>query len=312
VKELAHVFRERFHFETEVVELNHRSKPQRQMDRVVTTFVETYDQPRNLLFVYYTGQAIQYKNAGRLEFLPSLDPSKAGGNSTSGQINWYKTEEFLCSDEVDGDVLAILDTTYASKGDTDHISEDVSNSNYRDQKTTRRFQLINSCDQIPPGPESFTRMLIDSLKELHEHDDDSTFSTQDVYQRIEMRRPGSSSELRCLLPDKRHILLTPMVQSGLDTSVPQQHHRRPGRGYLKLGFEIRDASLEEGQVDYLAKVLSGVLVNQFIGLRGIDFLGFERRGNISLFDIVFLKLRVARNWKRLVARRKAERAGAVE
>ncbi|KAI4910454.1 hypothetical protein J4E90_007890 [Alternaria incomplexa] len=117
VKELAHVFRERFHFETDVVELNYQSKPQRQMDRIVTTFVETHDQPHNLLIVYYTGHATHYKNAGRLELLPSAEPSAAGGSPTSGQINWYKTEDFLCSDEVDGDVLAILDTEYASNGD---------------------------------------------------------------------------------------------------------------------------------------------------------------------------------------------------
>ncbi|KAI4649772.1 uncharacterized protein J4E79_009617 [Alternaria viburni] len=212
---------------------------------------------------------------------------------TSVEINWYKTEDYLRSDEIDGDVLAILDATYASNGNTGHVPEDVSNSNYRDQETTRRFQLMNGCGQIPPGRLSFTRRLIDGLKELHERTNNSAFSTQDLHQCIEMRPPGTSPELWSLLPDKRHIPLTPMVQLGLDARVPQQHRKRPGRGYLKLGLEIRDASLEQEQVDYLAKVLSRALDKQFIGLRGIDWLGFERREKefISFSENLALKLR---------------------
>jgi len=313
VRELENVFRDRFHFETDVAELSHRSKPQHQMDRVLTTFVENHDHPHNLLIVYYTGHAVHYKNAGRLEFLPSLESSTARGTSTSGQINWYKTEDYLRSDEIDGDVLAILDATYASNGNTGHVPEDVSNSNYRDQETTRRFQLMNGCGQIPPGRLSFTRRLIDGLKELHERTNNSAFSTQDLHQCIEMRPPGTSPELWSLLPDKRHIPLTPMVQLGLDARVPQQHRKRPGRGYLKLGLEIRDASLEQEQVDYLAKVLSRALDKQFIGLRGIDWLGFERREKefISFSENLALKLRVIGKWKRLIAKRKAGSASAV-
>ncbi|KAH6868841.1 hypothetical protein BKA58DRAFT_317477 [Alternaria rosae] len=314
VEELERVFRERFHFKTDVVELNHRSKPQHQMDRVLTTFVETYDHPGNLLIVFYTGHSAHYKNAGRLEFLPSLESSTARGTSSGGQINWYKTEDYLCSDEIDGDVLAILDTEYASNGNIRRVSNDESSSNYRDQGTARCFQLINSCDLMPPGPESFTRILIDGLKELHEHNGDSAFSTQDLHQCVEMRRPGTSSKMWSLLPNKRHILLTPTVQSGAGTRVPQQHRRRPGRGYLKLGLEIRDASLEQEQVDYLVRVLLSSLDKPLIGLRGIDWLGFERREKelISFSENLSLKLRVFETWKRLVARRKEDMAGAIQ
>jgi len=307
------VLRERFHFKADVVEFNHGTKPQHQMDRALTTFFETYDRPHNLLIVFYAGCSAHYTNTGRLEFLPSLESSTARGTSTGGQINWYKTEDYLCSDEIDGDVLAILDATYASNGNKGHVYEDVSNSGYRDQEPTRRFQLFNSCDQMPPGPKSFTRILIDGLKELHERNGDCAFSTQDLHQCIEIRQPGTSSKIWSLLPDKRHILLRPMVPSGPDTRVAQQHRRRPGRGYLKLGLEIRDASLEQEQVDYLAKVLSRALDKQLIGLRGIDWLGFERREKvISFSDNSSLILRVFRIWQRFVARRKADRAGAVE
>ncbi|KAI4609127.1 hypothetical protein J4E83_008768 [Alternaria metachromatica] len=279
VEELGHIFQDRFNFEIEVAELNHRSKPQRQMDRIITTFVEAHDQPRNLLIVYYTGHAIHYKNAGRLEFLPSSQPPAAGGTSTSGQINWYKTEDFLCSDEVDGDILAILDTEYASNGDVRHVSNDERDSNYKDQGTARRFQLISSRDNPAPGSESLTRALIDGLKELWERNRTSGFSTQDLHQCIEMNpiRSGISSKMWSLLPNKRHILLTPIAHSENDTCEFQQHRSRPERGYLKLGLELKDSSLDQEQIESLAKILWSSLDNQSIGLQGIDWLGFERR-----------------------------------
>jgi len=249
------------------------------MDRIVTTFVETHDQPHNLLIVYYTGHATHYKNAGRLELLPSAEPSAAGGSPTSGQINWYKTEDFLCSDEVDGDVLAILDTEYASNGDVRHVSNDKSDSNHDDQGTARLFQLISSCNKPALGSESLTRELIDGLNELREENGHSAFSTQDLHHCMEMNpiRYGISSKMWSLLPNKRHILLTPIGQPEHDASEFQQHRRRPGRGYLKLGLELRDSSLNQDQIDHLASILSSSLDDQSIGLRGIDWLGFERR-----------------------------------
>jgi len=283
VEELARVFREQFHFKTDVVELNHQSKPKHQMDRVLTTFVETHDHPDNMLIVFYAGHSAHYKNGNRLEFLPSLESSStARGTSTGGQINWYKTEDYLCSNEIDGDVLAILDTHYASNGSVRHVSKDVSNSNYRDQETTRSFQLIISCDgscnATPPGPESFTRTLIDGLKELQERNGNSGFSTEDLHQCIvkDPRRPGTSSKLWSLRPGP-NIFLTPMEQSGNDTRVRQQHRRSPARAHLKLRLKLRDSSLDQEQIDRLASSLSSLSDDQSIGLRGIEWVRFEHR-----------------------------------
>lgn len=246
----------------------------------MTTFVETHDQPHNLLIVYYTGHAIHYKDAGRLEFVPSSDPSAAGGSTTSGQINWYKTEDFLCSDEVDGDVLAILDTTYAINGDIRHVSNEESDSNHKDQGTARRFQLISSCERPAPGSGSLTRALIDGLKELWERDENSGYSTQDLHQCIEINpiRSGISSKMWSLLSNKRHIFLTPIAQPKNDGAVLEQQRRRPGQGYLKLGFALKDPSLNKDQIDRLASILWSSLDVQSIGLSGIDWLGFERGG----------------------------------
>lgn len=285
------------------------------MDRALTTFVETYDQPNNLLIVFYTGYAIHYENASRLESSPFLGLSTARVTSTGGQINWYKTENILCSDGVDRDVLAILDTLYPSDGNKCHVSNDKGDSNYRDQGTARRFQFINTCGHQAPGPGSLTRALIDGLQKLHERNGNSAFSTQDLHQCIEMdpRRSGLSSEMWSLLQNKRHILLTPMTQSGHDTSVLQQQRRRPGRGYLTLGLEIRDASLEQEQIDRLARILSSSLDNQMIGLRGIEWLGFERREKalLSSSEQLSLKVRAVAQWRRIVARKKSERASVI-
>lgn len=58
VEELNDLFSERFHFNTEIVELDVASKPQHQLNRHMTSFVIDNDGPNKLLIVYYSGHTI--------------------------------------------------------------------------------------------------------------------------------------------------------------------------------------------------------------------------------------------------------------
>jgi hypothetical protein len=302
------VFRDEFQFETEIVGLNHRSKPQLQMDRSLITFIEEYDGPQNLLIVFYAGSSVRYQSTRRLELLPSLSSLTDRGAFTGGQINWYKTEDMLRSDEVDGDVLAILDTPYASNNEVGHIFNEENNYKGGDERTSRRFQLMAACDETTSGAEnqSFTRALIDGMMRLLKDDSCPSFSTQKLHQSIEKvsARSGTTSLIWSLLPNKDHIFLAPLEFSATRRSKA----RLRGRGYLKLGLEIRDASLEEPQIEYLAGALSALLDKELIGLRRIDWLGFEPRKEalMSFTEHLSLRKSAAHQWKRIVAKKKQE------
>ena len=302
------MFYDEFHFETDIVELDHRSKPQHQMDRSLITFIEKYDGPQNLLIVFYAGCSVRYQSTRRLELLPSLHSSTDRISFTGGQINWFKTEDMLRSDEVDGDVLAILDTPYASKNETGHISNKENDYKGGEDRTSRRFQLMAACDGTisKAGDRSFTRALIDGMMDFLKHDSCPSFSTQKLHQSMEMvsGRSGITSLVWSLLPNKDHISLAPLKP----TATPLDKARSRGRGYLKIGLEIRDASLEHPQVDYLARALSALLDREMIGLRRIDWLGFEPRKEalMSFTEHLSLRKRAAHQWKRFVAKKKQE------
>ena len=56
--ELDALFRESFNYTTKIVELNVSKKPQHQLNRHLSTFVEEHDGPHNLMIVYYTGHGV--------------------------------------------------------------------------------------------------------------------------------------------------------------------------------------------------------------------------------------------------------------
>jgi hypothetical protein len=80
-EELDAVFRERFHFVTETVELNVATKPQQQMYKYMSTFVEKHDGPHTLLIVYYTGHGVYREDHKYLELTASLNSNIRRGFS---------------------------------------------------------------------------------------------------------------------------------------------------------------------------------------------------------------------------------------
>ncbi|KAF2129890.1 hypothetical protein P153DRAFT_366394 [Dothidotthia symphoricarpi CBS 119687] len=305
VEELDDVFRNVYHFDTETVELNVKSKPQHQLNRHISEFIENHDGPHNLLIVYYTGHGQYREDSKFLELTASINPIKGKGLSKDARANWNKAEEKLRADEVEGDVLTILDTCYSSN---------LVKSGNQD---TRKFELLSACgfDQTTaaPGNLSFTRALIDALKDLANVYVDRPFSTFRLNQCIlqDKRRHDTPSALWFRLSNEQHILLAPLR--------PEKEHARQKagllhtpRGFLTLRFALRDESLDREQIESLTKNLSKAFNTKslngkgLIRLRRIDWLGIKP-ASITHFERVALVMFVITQWKKVVLKRREQK-----
>lgn len=300
--ELENLFRNRFHYATKTVELNVRKKPQHQLNSHVSDFIRDHDGPHSLLIVYYTGHGVFHEDKKFLELTACTNPLVCKGFSRDAKVNWNKVEEKLLDEEVEGDCLTILDTCYASNL--------VKKSSSREPK---KFELVAACpiDQTTasPGKYSFTRALIDGLKELlDEHKD--PISTFRIVQSINLNKHRSDTPAHVWARNahtEQHIFLAPLKPAKMDIAQPSKFRSSPG-GYLTLRFGLRDASLNKQQIEYMTKTLSNALFNKaLIGLRKVEWLDMKAAPPIPHFDRVALVMYAATQWKKVISKRKLER-----
>ncbi|KAL1656408.1 hypothetical protein SLS61_000871 [Didymella pomorum] len=180
VEELQSLFRDRFRYNVEAVELNVKRKPQHQLQSSIAQFTQKFDGPGNLLIVYYSGHGVWKDLENFLQLTACTNPMLGKGLHQDAHVNWSKAIDLLISGDVDADVLAILDTSYASN--------DSKGSSKISDRGTRKFELLTASglDQTTqaPGPYSFTRSLIDNLKDLVMEYDSAPFSSFHLNQRI--------------------------------------------------------------------------------------------------------------------------------
>jgi hypothetical protein len=241
-----------------------------------------------------------------LELTGTPNPSNERGLSTVARATWNKAEEQLRHPDVEADVLTILDTCYASN---------LVKSSRQEEK---KFELLSACQidetTAAPGDNSYTRAFIDAAKEFLDTDPKRPISTFSLTQRINQdpRRVDTPSHLwgrsRNPQPNQEHIFLTPLNPGKADAI----HHYRPrAKSYLTLRFGLRDASLNQTQIDYMAKLLTKALNNKDpIGLRRIDCIDMKPAPPISHFERVTSVLRVRAQWKKVIARNKENKEKA--
>ncbi|KAF2789869.1 hypothetical protein K505DRAFT_252417 [Melanomma pulvis-pyrius CBS 109.77] len=301
-EELQAMFRDRFYYDTELVHLNVSSKPQLQLNRYLNDFVENYDGPTSLLIVYYTGHGVYREDRSYLELTAFEDPDSNKGSrfKKEAHANWNSAEAFLRSDVVEGDVLTILDTCYAS------------NHTKSGNDESRTFELLSACaineTTAAPGKRSFTRALLVALDKLLKEFGDKPFTTARLNQDI-LRNPlrhGSPSQL--WLYNERHVRLAPLKpwKDRKQKSFPLALSHPP-RGYLTLRFALRHDSLNREQIEFLTKKLSEAFNNkQVIGLRRIDWLGLKP-ARTTPFGRAALALFAMSQWTRIVKKKREER-----
>jgi hypothetical protein len=276
------------------------SKPQHQLSRHITSFIEKHDGQQNLMIVYYTGHGVYHEDEKYLELTGSLRPTQKRGFQNEARANWNKAEEMLHSNDIEGDVLTILDTCYGS------------NVQKSAKEDTRTFELLSACGfdmtTAAPGPNSFTRALIDALKECLLEYKDRSFTTFHLNQRILMmpsRRDTPSQLWFRLKHHERHIRLAPLKP---EDERPRKYSLTPlPRGYLTLRFALRDESLSREQVEYLTRKLSQAFNSRLLtGLRRIDWLGMKPARTTN-FGQAALAFRSIAQWKRVVRKSREER-----
>ncbi|KNG52710.1 homeobox domain-containing protein [Stemphylium lycopersici] len=296
-KELECLFRERFHYHTNIVELNVRRKAQFQLDNHISQFILENDGQHNLLIVYYTGHGIFRDDKQLLELTGSLDPSRDRGLDREARVQWNKAEEQLRHADVDADVLTILDTCYSSN---------LAKSSREEEK---KFELLSACsiDQTTaaPGPNSYTRALIEALEGFLQEDSGRPISTFSLMSRInqDQRRVDTPSQLwgRSKSPqqNQEHIFLRPFTPEHVDSL--HRIRRRP-KGHLTLQFSLRDASLNHEQIDFMVKHLTKALNHKkLIGLERIDWVDMKPAPLPHDFGRLAYVMRVVTQWKKLVA-----------
>ena len=200
----------------------------------------------------------------------------------------------------------ILDASY-----TNEMFETLK-ANTQIKSTKRLYELISACppDRTtdPPGPESFTRALIDTLTDLADTYGSRPFSTAQINQRIRMseNRKGNPSQLWSLFTNERHIAFSPMKGKEVtQKTVPWP--LAPPRSYLKLGLTFRDDRLNKEQIGLLTQGLAKALKNKrILGLRKIDWLGIEIRPAVQHEQTNWARTAIAR-WKMAVKRKREER-----
>lgn len=300
-EELRALFADQFHYDCKVVELNVLRKPQHQLNRYIATFVDENDGPNTLMIVYYTGHG-QYNDRQKfLELTASTNPSdKRHGFKNEARANWNLAEENLRAEHVDGDILTILDTCYSS------------NLQKSGNDDTRTFELLSACtiDQTTaaPGPNSFTRALIDCLKKLLDEYKGTSFTTFHLNQAINQNpvRHDTPSQLWFRLKHHdRHIRLAPL-------KPPQQRDAehsivKPPGGYLTLRFALRHRHLNQDQIEIFTRNLATAFLGtkKLFGIRKIEWLGLKP-GRTTDFGRTALAIFYFKKWRKLVTKKVEE------
>jgi hypothetical protein len=311
VEDLETLFRAGFQFDTQIVVLDARSKVQLQMDRHISEFILKNDGPHNLLIIYYTGHGYYSKSQGGLQLWSTVHKSHF---RFPPQVNWHKSEDILRSDDVEADILMLLDTQYAPKPAIDHTttgSPSEKNKSKKKKKNTKHFELISACEigerPASPGPGSFTHALIHALTTQANEDNSEPLSTLRLNQQICMNpQRNTSSTIWFSSASTTHIGLLGMVKASGMTWQGQfgmMNHwqtQRKGKGYVKLGLELRDDGLTERQIEKLVQILAELRGEEGVGLCSADWLGFEvKRTSIAMFSRAVHIIMLIQRWKRL-------------
>jgi hypothetical protein len=194
------------------------------------------------------------------------------------RARWNDAERCLI-DKAKADVLTIMDCCYASD-----LLRNV-------PEHGRTFEMIAASGiGIPtpsPGPDSFTRCLIKTLKELAEESSDgyaSYFDTHDLVERITKQRVSSPPWLWRRIPGStRHIELRKLKplheRPALKPGIPS--HAR----FLHLGFALKNEFFHETHIKHLTKELPALFSKEGLPLVDIRWLGCRKMGTPKLGEI---------------------------
>jgi len=224
--------------------------------------------------------------------LSRLDTNKASTNEIDSvpKVNWNRAERFLI-DDVESDVLTIMDCCYASD-----LLRNV-------PEVGRTFEMLAAShigETTPqPGEDSFTRCVIQHLKQLAVESSHSFFTTRDILERLQRDRPDQAPALwRRISGNSRHIRLSrlkPLCDRPPKRNSELSHHER----FLTLGFALKNEALCQKHIEHLTRTLPQVFRDAGAPLVDIKWLGCRKVGMPSFKELADIVMKNRDHFTRL-------------
>lgn len=230
--------------------------------------------------------------ADRCDSTQEPQSADAEGLTYPAEVRWDKGEAAL--EDTEADVLTIMDCCFASnimKGVTDQ---------------TRTYETLaatgHNLTTPKPGKRSYTRALIDSLKEelnRFEMNERRPFDTFKLNQRIKQRQNWSHQPQlfhRNHCAKSRHIRLAPLEKTAAPPT--QQDLTCSGTLNLQLTFS-KKSNLHGPEIAKLATKLAKAARKSDLGITALDWIGFTPNVRTTQFRrllrlIFMLKIAMAR------------------
>lgn len=228
VETLESQFRERFHYETKIVELDTARlvQPNIQLSEHLSSFVRVHDGLNNLLIVYYSGFGVLRTDSDFLELSATSRPL-----DKDVLAPWKVADAVLRRSSIDSDVWTILTTPFAPKLPSPDSRPSLRQTihQYRIGRKglisprRRCYELLSECPEHTSkfsSPRSFNRAVIRSFNILLDEMPNIAFTTEHLHRLILLdptrhyMQVDSRSQLDA--KDWRHILLVAPV----DRTVP--------------------------------------------------------------------------------------------
>ncbi|KAL1639171.1 hypothetical protein SLS58_008139 [Diplodia intermedia] len=277
IAELREVFEERFNFTTKTVELGIK-KAQTQLEHAILNMLVEYDDPHNLLIIYYAGHGLFHLATKRLQ-LVGTDADSVRGVAVP-KVVWHDAEKHLTKSSCSSDILSIMDCCFAS----DMMRSLGENSRVYELLAASHIGKVTE----EPGDNSFTRALIDSLNHLLDSSNgDGAFDTHQLYEEINRRRSDNPAGLWRRLPgNSRHILLSPqrLGPEGEHHDAKPSPGQEPPKGLLSLQFVLGVNELSAETIEELTRHLPNCFHSCRAPVRNIKWLGFGNTTRAKSFD----------------------------
>jgi hypothetical protein len=138
-----------------------------------------------------------------------------------------------------------------------------------------------------PGPNSFTRCLINHLKELADSSAQTFFTTWDILERMQRERGVEAPALWRRIPgSSRHIRLRKLKPVH---ERPKVSHDRPQYSqFLHLGFALKHECLREPSIEFLTRELPKLFARAHLPLVNVKWLGCRKTSSSRLREAVEL------------------------
>lgn len=259
------LFEQQFRFKLKMLTLDDKSKPQTQLNLEIMKLISDHDGDcrTNLLIVYYTGHGDHHSDEDGLHIRGvRREGGSRIGPAFKAKARWKEVESLLAG--ADADILTILDTCSAGSA-VKGSSED-----------TRVYEVLAATGRKKPtsgpGPKSFTRAMIETLKEQLKISKDAPFTTFDLNQAIMRRRKNQSSQL---FPRTGHshrfVKLAPLttIRAFRAPTLP-----RASFG-LTLRFVFANSTMTGEQAERLAETLSRSVAHSDFAGSGLEAKAIE-------------------------------------